>query len=148
MKHPDRRKYERKYVMIKEFIKLYPDVTEVKTSFCPYRVCPVGAHVDHQFGLVTGFAINKGIEVVYSPTDNGVIELQSMNFEGKLQFHVAKVPDKKWDWADYLRTHLRKPSHRRAVLLCSSYTCLFKSTLLCKQHCSNPKGAYRNCFKR
>lgn len=29
--------------------------------FCPYRVCPLGAHVDHQHGLVTGFAIDKGV---------------------------------------------------------------------------------------
>ncbi len=27
--------------------------------FSPYRVCPLGAHVDHQHGLVTGFAIDK-----------------------------------------------------------------------------------------
>lgn len=36
--------------------------------FSPYRVCPLGAHVDHQHGLVTGFAINsitlKPFEVV------------------------------------------------------------------------------------
>ncbi len=34
--------------------------TEVKHIFSPYRVCPIGAHVDHQHGLVTGFAIDKG----------------------------------------------------------------------------------------
>lgn len=27
----------------------------------PYHVCPLGAHVDHQHGLVTGFAVNKDI---------------------------------------------------------------------------------------
>lgn len=89
--------------MINKFVELYPNVTDVRTSFCPYRVCPVGAHVDHQLGLVTGFAIDKGIEIAYSPTDNGVIELQSMNFSGRIQFHVSSVPDKKGDWADYLR---------------------------------------------
>ena len=31
--------------------------------FSPYRVCPLGAHVDHQHGLVTGFAIDKGVEI-------------------------------------------------------------------------------------
>jgi hypothetical protein len=31
--------------------------------FSPYRVCPLGAHVDHQHGLVTGFAINKGVDL-------------------------------------------------------------------------------------
>ena len=25
-------------------------------SFSPYRVCPIGAHVDHNLGKVTGFA--------------------------------------------------------------------------------------------
>lgn len=89
--------------MINKFVELYPDIADVRTSFCPYRVCPVGAHVDHQLGLVTGFAIDKGVETVYSPTDNGVIELQSMNFSERIQFHISSVPDKKGDWADYLR---------------------------------------------
>ena len=31
--------------------------------FAPYRVCPLGAHVDHQHGLVMGFAINKGVDL-------------------------------------------------------------------------------------
>ena len=31
--------------------------------FSPYRVCPLGAHVDHQHGIVTGFAINKGVDL-------------------------------------------------------------------------------------
>ena len=30
--------------------------------FSPYWVCPLGAHVDHQHGLVTGFAIDKGVD--------------------------------------------------------------------------------------
>ena len=33
-------------------------------SFCPYRVCPLGAHVDHQHGQVNGLAINYGIHIV------------------------------------------------------------------------------------
>lgn len=30
--------------------------------FTPYRMCPLGAHVDHQHGIVTGFAIDKGVK--------------------------------------------------------------------------------------
>lgn len=30
------------------------------TAFTPYRVCPIGAHSDHQLGKITGFAIDKG----------------------------------------------------------------------------------------
>ena len=49
-------------------------------SFCPYRVCPLGAHSDHNFGKVLGFAIDKGIHIAYGPKQNGVIELVSMQF--------------------------------------------------------------------
>ena len=37
--------------------------------FSPYRVCPLGAHVDHQHGLVTGFAINKGVDLWFNVCD-------------------------------------------------------------------------------
>ena len=29
-------------------------------SFCPYRICPIGAHSDHNLGKITGLAIDKG----------------------------------------------------------------------------------------
>jgi hypothetical protein len=29
------------------------------TAFCPYRICPIGAHSDHNFGKITGLAIDK-----------------------------------------------------------------------------------------
>ena len=87
-----------------EFLKLYPKITDIRKSFCPYRVCPLGAHIDHQYGVVSGFAIDKGIEVIYTPSENGIVELTSLNFDGKAQFHVNNVPEKKVsDWADYLR---------------------------------------------
>lgn len=31
--------------------------------FSPYRVYPLWAHVDHQHGLVTGLAIDKGVDL-------------------------------------------------------------------------------------
>ena len=87
-----------------KFLKLYPKEKEIQIAFCPYRVCPIGAHSDHQYGIVSGFAIDKGIEIAYVPSNNGVVEVQSMNFEGKVQFHIHDVPPiKQNDWADYLR---------------------------------------------
>lgn len=74
------------------------------TSFTPYRVCPVGAHVDHQLGKITGFAINKGIHIAYGPKENGVIEIQSLQFGKRAQWHVEATPKtKENDWADHLR---------------------------------------------
>ena len=73
-------------------------------SFCPYRICPIGAHSDHQLGKITGIAIDKGIHIAYSPKMNGVIELTSLQFSKRAQWHVNAVPEKKEnDWADYLR---------------------------------------------
>lgn len=73
-------------------------------SFCPYRVCPLGAHIDHQFGMVHGLALNYGVHMAYGAKENGVIELTSMNFPKRAQFHINSVPDvKQGDWADHLR---------------------------------------------
>ena len=73
-------------------------------AFCPYRICPIGAHVDHNLGPVTGFAIDRGIHIAYKPKQNGVVELVSMQFEKRAQWHIDAIPKtKENDWADYLR---------------------------------------------
>ena len=86
-----------------QFEKIYgrePD----KVAFCPYRICTLGAHIDHQFGKINGFAIDKGIHIAYGKKTNGVIELTSLNFPKRAQFHIREVPDVKvGDWADHLR---------------------------------------------
>lgn len=73
-------------------------------TFCPYRICPLGAHSDHQLGKVTGMAINAGVHIAYGVKTNGVIELSSLQFEKRAQWHISSVPEAKTgDWADYLR---------------------------------------------
>ena len=73
-------------------------------AFCPYRVCPIGAHSDYQLGKITGLAIDKGIHIAYSPKTNGVVELVSLQFDKRAQWHVKAVPEEKQnDWADHLR---------------------------------------------
>ena len=73
-------------------------------AFCPYRICPVGAHSDHNLGKVTGFAIDKGLHIAYAAKHNGVVEMTSLQFPKRAQWHISSVPEKKVDdWADYLR---------------------------------------------
>ena len=91
-------------------------------AFTPYRVCPVGAHSDHQLGKITGFAIDKGIHIAYGPKQNGVIEIQSLQFEKRAQWHVASTPEKpEGDWADHLRgaTLALYASYKLNVGLCA-----------------------------
>lgn len=90
-------------------------------SFCPYRICPIGAHSDHNLGKITGLAIDKGIHIAYAPKHNGVVEMASLQFSKRAQWHIASVPAQKQnDWADYLRgaTLCLAKQHRLSVGLC------------------------------
>ena len=90
-------------------------------AFCPYRVCPIGAHSDHNLGKITGLAINKGIHIAYSAMQNGVVEMQSLQFPKRAQWHIDSVPaHKQEDWADYLRgaTWALEKNHRLRVGIC------------------------------
>ncbi len=72
--------------------------------FAPYRVCPVGAHVDHQHGLVTGFAFDRGVDLWFDPTDDGRVELESLSYPGKVSFNLTEpVQIRSHDWGDYAR---------------------------------------------
>ena len=44
--------------------------------FSPYRVCPLGAHVDHRHGLVTGFAMDKGVDLRFDVREDGKVNLE------------------------------------------------------------------------
>ncbi len=72
--------------------------------FSPYRVCPLGAHVDHQHGLVTGFAIDKGVDLWFNVCDDSHVHLESKSFEGIVDFDI-KAPSqvKEKHWGDYAR---------------------------------------------
>ena len=72
--------------------------------FAPYRVCPLGAHVDHQHGLVTGFAINKGVDLWFDVNDDGHVHLESRTFDGLVDFDIDKPSQvKEGHWGDYAR---------------------------------------------
>ena len=80
--------------------------------FSPYRVCPLGAHVDHQHGLVTGFAIDKGVDLWFNVREDSLVKLSSRTFEGDVEFHVntpSQVKEKHWgDYARGAKYALRK----------------------------------------
>lgn len=72
--------------------------------FSPYRVCPLGAHVDHQHGLVTGFAIDKGVDLWFSPSMDGHVHLESKTFDGIIDFDITQASlMKQGNWGDYAR---------------------------------------------
>ena len=67
-------------------------------------MCPLGAHVDHQHGLVTGFAINKGVDLWFDVNDNSHVHLESKTFEGIVDFEIdAPSQVRERHWGDYAR---------------------------------------------
>ena len=103
----------------KRFFEIYgkdPD----SIAFSPYRICPIGAHSDHNLGKITGLAIDKGIHIAYRPKQNGVVEMQSLQFAKRAQWHIKEVGEKTGDWADYLRgaTWALNKEHLLSVGIC------------------------------
>lgn len=71
--------------------------------FTPYRVCPLGAHVDHQLGQVTGFAIDRGVRLEFEITNNGEFEVCSKNYPGVVKFNVCGEYEREMTWGDFLK---------------------------------------------
>ena len=72
--------------------------------FSPYRVCPLGAHIDHQRGIVTGFAINKGVDLWFNVREDSEVHLTSLSFEGQVKIDLsARSEVKERHWGDYAR---------------------------------------------
>lgn len=72
--------------------------------FSPYRVCPLGAHVDHQHGLVTGFAIDKGVDLWFDIRNDAHVHLESKTFEGIVDFELdSPTQVRERHWGDYAR---------------------------------------------
>ena len=84
------------------FLEIYGKAPD-GIAFSPYRICPIGAHSDHNLGKITGLAIDKGIHIAFRPKHNGVIEMVSLQFPKRAQWHIREIDDKTGDWADYLR---------------------------------------------
>ncbi|MBR4459483.1 MAG: GHMP kinase [Clostridia bacterium] len=89
-------------------------------AFSPYRICPIGAHSDHNLGKITGLAIDKGIHIAFAAKKNGVVEMASLQFPKRAQWHIREVPAKTGDWADYLRgaTWALAKEHALSVGVC------------------------------
>jgi galactokinase len=82
----------------------------------PLRVCPLGAHVDHQHGLVTGMALDVSVDLAYIPDDSGFVRVQSMDFPDEDYFHVERVPEMlPGFWGNYLRGAVLSLSRSRKL---------------------------------
>jgi galacturonokinase len=80
------------------------DSASVRVVFAPYRICPLGAHIDHQGGQVTAMALDRGVSMAYAPVMSPSVRVSSLEFPGEVAFEYARVPERKLgEWGDYLR---------------------------------------------
>ncbi|CAA0818721.1 Galacturonokinase [Striga hermonthica] len=92
------------------------DSEEVRVVASPYRICPLGAHIDHQGGIVSAMTINKGILLGFVPSEDSQVLIQSAQFKGEVRFSVneeqlpksaAKLNDsssqEECSWGSYAR---------------------------------------------
>ena len=66
---------------------------DVKVIASPYRICPLGAHIDHQGGSVLGMTINACTLMAFYPRDDSIIKLRSKNYPGKVEFDLRDIPE-------------------------------------------------------
>src|SRR5437764_8172466 len=64
----------------------------VRFARVPYRVCPMGAHVDHQLGASTAMALDRGLTLAYAPGPGPEVRLTSRDFPGGVGFSVDAPP--------------------------------------------------------
>jgi galactokinase/galacturonokinase len=70
----------------------------------PLRICPLGAHVDHQDGIVTGMALNESVDLAFGPNTDSYVRVQSVDFPDEEYFHLDQVPPMiPTYWGNYLR---------------------------------------------
>ncbi len=74
----------------------------------PLRVCPVGAHHDHQGGTVTGMAINRPIMLLAQQNSERSIAIHSVTFNETRRVNLEQVPEREaGNWANYLHGAIR-----------------------------------------
>ena len=70
----------------------------------PYRICPLGAHIDHQGGPVLGMTINAYTLFAFAPTADGTVRLKSKNYPEKVAFELDRIPETTGaSWGVYAR---------------------------------------------
>ena len=91
-------------------------LSDVRVVRSPYRFCPLGAHVDHQDGIVTGFALDRALYLAFVPDDAGQVRLRSKDAEGVVEFPLSHVPDMvPGDWGNYPRGAVRALAKRHPL---------------------------------
>jgi len=77
------------------------DISVVRS---PYRICPLGAHIDHQLGRVSGMALDRSVLLAFAPRREPRTRLASLDFPGEIEFDHRDIPPaKRGCWGNFAR---------------------------------------------
>lgn len=78
--------------------------SEARIVRAPLRISPIGAHIDHQLGHVTGLTIDRTLLLAFAPSSDKSVHLESLNFPPPLSFQLDQVPAYiPHNWGNYMR---------------------------------------------
>lgn len=70
----------------------------------PLRVCPLGAHIDHQGGTVTGLCLDRAVWLAFAPSGSRRVRVRSLDFGGETVFDLDSIPPAEpGDWGNFAR---------------------------------------------
>ncbi|MCP4686769.1 MAG: hypothetical protein GY859_01895 [Desulfobacterales bacterium] len=80
------------------------DRGDVRVIASPYRISPLGAHIDHQGGPVLGMTVNAYTLMAYTPANDGKVRLRTLNYPGSVAFDLDRIPAMtSGSWGGYAR---------------------------------------------
>ena len=78
---------------------------DIRVIAAPYRISPLGAHIDHQGGPVLGMTINAYSLLAYVPNDSGRVTLGSDNYPGQVKFRLDNISTRiDSSWGSYAKS--------------------------------------------
>lgn len=98
---PDAKRVERRRVAFARSAKV--PAADVGVVVSPYRVCPLGAHVDHQHGPVLGMGIDLGTILTFVPAPDATVHLESAGFAREVRFDLSDAAAGGRGWERYVR---------------------------------------------
>jgi galactokinase len=89
---------------------------QVSVIASPYRICPLGAHIDHQGGPVLGMTINACTLMAFCQSSEPTVKLKSKNYPGKVSFDLHDIGESTGSfWGVYPRAAALALKERHAL---------------------------------
>ena len=102
------------------FVRRFGPGSQVLFVRAPYRICPLGAHIDHQGGVVLGMAVERGVTLAWRRRPDRKVFVESRDYPGQARFQVDEPPPagRQGHWTEYVAGAAWVLGHRGYRLTC------------------------------